>query len=197
MTQKRTTGGDHSGPLPPLPCYHGGSPMSRSNMAEIRMVEPFPPAPRRAFGSGFARPSALALRCCGASPYGPLRRAFGQGCARPSAGLRSAVSPRPASGRAVSGGLRPPLAGPLASRSLSLGFGICGMRRGCGVAARPSRPALRVRFSPRASALASRGIGRAFASGRRPLAPLPFCEPGLRPCSRAARRPGEAAPPPV
>ena len=152
--------------------------------------------------AGLRPPFGSGLRCCGASSYGPLRLAFGQGCARPSAWLRSALSPRPASGRAVSGGLCPPLPGPLASRSLSLGFGFCGMRGGCGAAVRPSRPAAApVPCPPRASALALAGDRAAPSprvwprAGDRPLALLRIRPSG--PGSRRARRPGQAAPPPV
>ena len=119
--------------------------------------------------AGLRPPFGSGLRCCGASPYGPLRRAFGQGCARPSAWLRSAYSPRPAPGRAVSGGLCPPLPGPLASHSLSLGFGFCGMRGGCG-----PRPVSAPGFGP---GLAGDRPRLRLGSGPAPgIAPLPYCE---------------------
>ena len=151
-------------------------------------------ATRRAFGSGFARPSALALRCCGASPDNPLRLAFGQGCARLSAWLRSAYSLRPAPGRAVSGGLRPPLAGPLASHSLSLGFGFCGMRGGCGSPGGPAArlgASLRPGFGPGPRG----GSGRAFASGRLSAVPCPIANPSLRAGFAPRPSPGASSPP--
>lgn len=151
----------------------------QGNTAWLSHFRPLPllilTATRRAFGSGFARPSALALRCCGASPYGPLRRASGQGCARPSALAPLCGIAAPCTGAGRLGRAAPP-----ARRSARLALAFARLRRlryarRLRVAGRPSRPARRF-ASPGLRPWPSRGIGPRLRLGPAQRRPLPYCE---------------------
>ena len=201
VKQKRGWRGTAIGPPPPLPLYRRRSQNARAKSAQNRMVDTFPALltsrSGRAFGQGFARPSAAAFAAAALRLM--VRSASPSGRAAPALRHGSALRIRHAlhRGGPSRGGYAPrsPVRSPRARLRSASASAVCAAAAGS-----PPGPAGRLcgsAFSPRASALASRGIGRAFASGRRPLVPLPFCEPALRACSRAARRPGQAAPPPV
>lgn len=201
MTGSKKLGGDRNDPLPALPCYHGGSQKSSAKTGKNRMVKPFPPlltsrsAPRLRLG---LRPAF--------GPGAPLLRRFALWSAAPRlrAGLRPPFGPGSAlrDRRALHRGgpsregcaPRSPVRSPRARFRSASASAVCAAAAGRR-AAQPPGSALRF---ARASALALAG-DRAAPSPRVGSAPslaLLRIRP-FGPGSRRARRPGQAAPPPV
>lgn len=202
--RKKMVGGNRIGSLPPLPFYHGGCQKSSAKTGKNRMVKPFPPAPAPDTHR-YAPRLRLGLRPA-FGPGAPLLRRFALWSAAPRlrAGLRPPFGPGSAlrDRRALHRGgpsregcaPRSPVRSPRTRFRSASASAVCAAAAGRR-AAQPPGSALRF---ARASALALAG-DRAAPSPRGGSAPslaLLRIRP-FGPGSRRARRPGQAAPPPV